>query len=74
MSTVNENFARLKGPCATLVLCGRAVLTERANKPYMNCKQHENTGKVVAANYYGSPVQRDLEDDLFISGRVLASW
>ena len=50
----------LKGPCATLILCGRAVLSERVNKPYMNCKQHEHIGKAMAANNYGSPVQRDL--------------
>ena len=34
-----------KGPCATLVLRGRAVFSERVNKPYMNCKQHENIKK-----------------------------
>ena len=58
----------LKGPCATLVLCERTVLSEHANKPYMNCKQHENIEKAMAANYYASSVQRDLEDHLFISG------
>ena len=57
----------IKGPCATLVLCGRAVLSGLVNKPYMNCKQHENIGTAMAANYYGCPVQRDLEDPLFIS-------
>ena len=51
----------IKGPCATLVLCGRAVLSGLVNKPYMNCKQHENFGKALAANCYGSPgVQRDF--------------
>ena len=39
-----------KGLCATLVLCERAVLSERANKPYVNCKQHENIGKAMATN------------------------
>ena len=63
-----------KGPYATLVLCGRAVFSERVNKPYMNCKQHENIGEATAANYYGPPVQRDLEDHLLISGQVLTSW
>ena len=58
----------LKGHCATLVLCGWAVLYERANKLYMNCKQHKSIGKAMAANYYASPVQRDLENNLFISG------
>ena len=38
-----------------LVLCGRAVLSECVNKPYMNCKQHENIEKAMAAIYYGSP-------------------
>ena len=55
-----------------LVLCGRAVLPERVNKPYMICKQHQNIGKMMAAYYYGCPVQRDLEDHLFISGRFPA--
>ena len=50
----------LYGPCAALVLCGRAVLSVRVNKPYMNCRQHENIGKAMAVNYYGSPVHRDL--------------
>ena len=57
-----------------LVLCRRAVLSERVNKLYMNCKQQENIGKAMAANYYGYSIQRDLEDHLFISGRVPASW
>ena len=35
----------LKGPCATLVRCGRAVLSERVNKAYMNCKQHKTLRK-----------------------------
>ena len=56
-----------KGPCGTLVLCGRAVLSKRVNKPYMNCKQHENIGKAMAANYYGSSIQRDLEGHFFSS-------
>ena len=56
------------------MLCERAVLSERVNKPYMNCKQHENIGKAMAANYYGSPVQLDLEDHLFIIGLFPASW
>ena len=30
--------------------------------------------KAMAANYYGSPVLRELEDHLFISGRVPTSW
>ena len=58
----------IKGPCATLEPCVRAVLSERVNKPYMNCKQHEKIGKAMAANHYGSPVQQDLEDHLYISG------
>ena len=37
--------ASVKGPRATLVLCRRAVLSERANKPYMKCKKHEALGK-----------------------------
>ena len=45
-----------KGPCATLMVCRRAVLSERANKPYMDCKQHENIGKAMAANDYVSSV------------------
>ena len=57
----NGLFQRsIKGPCATLVVCGRAVLSERASKPYMNCKQQENIRKAIASNYYGSPVPRDL--------------
>ena len=64
----------VKGPCATLVLCGRVVLSERVNKPYMDCKQLENIEKVIVANYHGSRVQRDLEDHLFIAGLVPASW
>ena len=67
-------FLRLKGPCATLMLCRRAVLSEGVNKPYMSCKQHENIGKAMIANYFVSSVRRDLEDNLFISGRVPASW
>ena len=62
----------IKGPYAKLVICERAVPSERVNKPYMNCKQHENIWRAMAANYYRSPVQRDLEDQLFISGR--ATW
>ena len=50
----------VKGPYPTLVLCGRAMLPEHENKPYMNCQQQENTTKAMAANYYGSQVQRDL--------------
>ena len=67
-------FETVKGTCVTLVICGRAVISARVNKPYMNCKQHENIGKAMAANYYGFPVQLDLEDHLFISGQVPASW
>ena len=47
----------IKGSCATLVLWGRAVLSDLVNNPYMNCKHHENLGKAMAANSYGSPVQ-----------------
>ena len=57
-----------------LELCGSAVLSERLNKTNMNCKHHENIENAMAANYYGYLVQRDLEDHLFISGRVPASW
>ena len=57
-----------------LALCWRAVISERVNKPYVNCKQHENIEKAMTANHYGSPVQRDLEDHLFILRRVPASW
>ena len=45
---------KVKGLCSTLVLCERAVRSECVNKPYMNCKQHINVGKAMAANYYGS--------------------
>ena len=74
LAGINHEQTFLKGPCAMLVLRGRALLSECANKPYMKWKQHENIGKAMAANYYGSSVQRDLEDHLFISGRVPASW
>ena len=50
----------IKGPCATLVLCGLAMLSERVKKPCMNCKQHENIGKAMVTNNYGFLVQRDL--------------
>ena len=54
---LNASLINLKGPCATLVLCGRSVLSEHVQKQYMNCKQDENIWKAVEANYYGSPVQ-----------------
>ena len=49
-NTSYSRYEEFKGPCATLVLCGRAVLSERVNKPYMNCKQHEGIGKAMATN------------------------
>ena len=74
ISNFDEQEQLIKGPCATFVLCGRAVLSECVNKPYMNCKYNESIEKAMAANCYESPVQRDLEDHLFISGRFPASW
>ena len=50
----------LKRPYPTLVLRRRAVLFAHVNKPYMDCKQHEKIGKVMAANHYGSQVPQDL--------------
>ena len=56
-ANLQKNLHEIKGPCAALVLCGRAVLYEHVNKPYMNCKQRENILKIMAANYYEFPVQ-----------------
>ena len=61
----------LKGLCNVSVLWA-CCASGRVNK--INCKQHENIGKATAANYCDSSVQLDLEDHLFILGRVPASW